>query len=74
MKQDKITYTHGKIVNIDIAYELTGSNSDDNDPTVKNFLFGAFTLTKTQIFISTGILAMELDLEEEEVFHLLVLD
>ena len=74
MKQDKITYTHGKIVNIDIAYELTGSNSDDNDPTVKNFLFGAVTLTKTQIFISTGILAMELDLEEEEVFHLLVLD
>ena len=74
MKQDKITYTHGKIVSIYIAYELTGPNSDDNDPTVKNSLFGAVTLTKTQIFISTGILAMELDLEEEEVFHLLVLD
>ena len=74
MKQDKVTYTHGKIVNIDIVYELTGSNSDDNDPTVKNSFFGAVTLTKTQILISTGIVAMELDLKEEKFFHLLVLD
>ena len=35
LKQDKITYTHGKVVNIYIVYELTGSNSDDNDHTLK---------------------------------------
>ena len=35
LEQDKITYTHGKIVNIYIVYELNGYNSDDNDPTVK---------------------------------------
>ena len=46
LKEDKITYTHGKIVNIYIVYELTSSNSDDNDPTAKNSLFGAGTLTK----------------------------
>ena len=46
MKQDKIMYTHGKVVNIYIVYELTGSNSDDNDPTIKNSLFGAVTFTK----------------------------
>ena len=46
MKQDKITYTHGKLVNIYTVYELTGSNSDNNDPTVKNSLFGAVTLNK----------------------------
>ena len=46
LKQDKIMYTHGKVVNIYIVYELTGSNSDDNDPTAKNSLFGAGTLTK----------------------------
>ena len=46
LKQDKITHTHGKIVNIYIAYELTGSSSDNNDLTVKNYLFGAVTLTK----------------------------
>ena len=46
MKHDKITHTHGKIVSIYIVYELTVSNSDDNNPTVKNSLFGAVTLTK----------------------------
>ena len=46
MKQDEITYTNGKIVNIYIFYELTGSNYDDNDPTVKNVLLDAVTLTK----------------------------
>ena len=47
LKQDKITYTHGKIVNIYIVYEI---NKKDNtvisDPTFKNCLFGAVTLTK----------------------------
>ena len=46
LKQDKITYTHGKIVKIYIVYELTGSDSDGNDPTVKNSLFGSVRLTK----------------------------
>ena len=46
LEQDKITYTHGKIVNIYIVYELNGYNSDDNDPTVKNSLFDAVTLSK----------------------------
>ena len=46
LKQDKITYTHVNIVNIYIVYELTGCNSDDNENTVKNTLFGAVTLTK----------------------------
>ena len=47
MKQDKITYTHGKIVNIYIVYEI---NKNDNiisgNPTLENCLFGAVTLTK----------------------------
>ena len=44
MKHDKIKHTHGKIKNIYIVYELNVSNSEDNDPTVKNYLF--VTLTK----------------------------
>ena len=36
LKQDKITYTHGKIVNIYVVYELTGSNPDNNDQYSKN--------------------------------------
>ena len=46
LKQSKISYTHGKIVNIYIVYELGASSSHVNDPTLKNCLFGAVTLTK----------------------------
>ena len=75
LKLDKITYTHGKVVNIYIVYELTGSNSDDNDHTLKKTLCLAQLLwLKMQILISKAILAMEFDLIEEEVFHFLALD
>ena len=46
LKQSKISYTHGKVVNIYIVYELGASSSHNNDPTLKNCLFGAITLTK----------------------------
>ena len=46
LKQPKISYTHGKVVNIYIVYELGASSSHNNDRTLKNCLFGAVTLTK----------------------------
>ena len=46
LKQKKISYTHGEVVNIYIVYELGASGSHDNDPTLKNCLFGVVTLTK----------------------------
>ena len=46
LRQPKVTYTHKKVVNIYIVYELSVSISNDNDPTLKNCLFGAITLTK----------------------------
>ena len=46
LKQSKISYTHGKVVNIYIVYELGASSSHNNDPTLKNCLVGAVTLTK----------------------------
>ena len=39
-------FTHKKVVNIYIVYELGASSSHINDPTLKNCLFGAVTLTK----------------------------
>ena len=42
----KISYTHGKVVNIYIVFELGTSSSHINDPTLQNCLFGAVTLTK----------------------------
>ena len=44
-KQPKVSYTHGKVVKIYIVYELSASSSHNNDPTFKNCLFGAVTLT-----------------------------
>ena len=41
-----MSYTHGKVVNIYIVYELGASSSHVNDPTLKNGLSGAVTLTK----------------------------
>ena len=41
LKQSSISYSHGKVVNIYIVYELGASSSHVNDPTLKNV-----TLTK----------------------------
>ena len=46
LQQSKLTYTHKKIVNIYVVYELGASSSNNNDPTLKNCLFGAVTLTE----------------------------
>ena len=46
LKQLKISYTNGKVVNIYIVHQLGASSSHVNDPTLNNCLFGAVTLTK----------------------------
>ena len=47
MKQDKITYTHEKIANIYIVYEINKKdNTITSGLTLENCLFGAVTLTK----------------------------
>ena len=46
LKQPKIPYTHRKVVNIYIVYELGASSPNNSDTTLKICLFGAVTLTK----------------------------
>ena len=46
LTQPKVTYTHEKVVNIYIVYELAGSSSHSDDLILKNCLFGAVTLSK----------------------------
>ena len=46
LKQPKFTFIHKKVVNIYIVYELDASSSHSSDPTIKNCLFEAVTLTK----------------------------
>ena len=74
LKQPKITYNHGKVVNIYIVYELGASSSHFANRSLKECLFGAVTLTKMLILISMNILHMKLDLIEEEVFHFQMVD
>ena len=74
LKQSKISYTHGKVVNIYIVYELGASSSYVSNPTLKNCLFGAVTLTKNADIEKYKYSGMVLDLIEDQVFHLLVVD
>ena len=47
LKQNAITYNHGKSINIYIVYEINkNDNTTSSDPTLENCLFGAVTLTK----------------------------
>ena len=46
MKQDKITYDHGKTVNIYTVYQVSKNVNISDYPTLEKFLFGADSLTK----------------------------
>ena len=46
LKQDKITYTHGKIVNIYSVYEINNNGNTSSGPALENCLFGAVSLTE----------------------------
>ena len=46
LKQANYIFTHQKIVNICVVYELAASSSHTNDLTIKNCLCGAVPLTK----------------------------
>ena len=67
LKQPKISYAHGKVVIIYTVYELGASSSHNNDPTLKNCLFGAVTLIKNADIDKYGYSGLILDLIEDQV-------
>ena len=46
LRQDKVSFNHGKIVNIYIVYEISKSINIRDYLTLENCLFGAVSLTK----------------------------
>ena len=68
LKEDKITYTHGKIINIYIVDEISKNYNISSYSTLENCLFGAVSLTKMLILISVNILGVELDLIDMDFF------
>ena len=74
LKQSKISYAHGKIVNIYIVYELGASSSHINDPTLKNCLFGAVALTEHADIDKYGYSGHGIGFDRREVFDFQVVD
>ena len=46
LRQNKVTYNHGKLLNICIIYEISYNFTSQSTFTLKNSLFGAVKLTK----------------------------
>ena len=46
LKQDKVTYSHGTIVNIYIVFDISKNDNISSYPTLENRLFGTVSLTK----------------------------
>ena len=61
LKQDKVQYNHGPIVNIYVVYRLA-CRTNNSDVNLENCLFGAVKSTKMLTLINTNILHMVLDL------------
>ena len=62
------------MVNIYIVYELSASTSHIDDPTLKNCLFGAVTLTENADIDKYRHSGYGIGLTEKEVFHFQVMD
>ena len=73
-QSNKLTYTHGKVVNIYIVYELGASSSNINDYTLKNCLFGAVTLTKNEDIDKYGYSVNGIGFDRRGSFHFQVAD
>ena len=46
LKQDKVTYIHGKIVNMYTVYEISKNYSINTYPTLENCFFGAVSFNE----------------------------
>ena len=73
LKQDKTTFSQGRIVNIYIIYEISKNYSISSYPTLENCLFGAVSLTNVHIdkykHLDINFLDTVLDLIERENFQ-----
>ena len=67
-EQRKITSNHGKVVNFYIVYSLGASSSNYSDPTIKNCLFGAVTLTKNADIDKYGYSGYGIGFDRRESF------
>ena len=67
-QSNKLTYSYGANVKTYIVYELGASGSNDNNPTLKNCLFGAATLTKNTVIEKYGYSGYGIGFDRISVF------
>ena len=68
LKQPKLSYTLGKVINVYIVYELGAFSSHNNHPTLKHYLFGAVTLTKNADLGKYGYSGCEIGFDRRSRF------
>ena len=71
---NKLTYDYGHNVNVYIVYELGASSLNDSDPTLKNCLFGAVTLTKNADIEKYGYSGYGIGFDRRSSFSFPVVD
>ena len=71
---NNITYDYVHKANVYVVYELGASSSSSSDPTLKNCLFGAVTLTKNADIDKYRYSDYGLHLIENQIFHFQVVD
>ena len=74
LRKPNFRFTHKKVVNIYIVYELGASSSHINHPTIKNGLFGAVTLTKNADIDKYRFSCYGIGLIEDQAFHSQMVD
>ena len=72
LKQDKISFNHGKVVNIYIFYEINKNYNISSFLSLENCLFGAVELAKHPDIDQYKYSGLVLDLIEKDFFHLVM--
>ena len=67
-QSNKLTYDHGRKVNIYIVYELGAFSSNNSNPTLKNCFFGAVNLTKNADIEKYGYSGSGIAFAERTIF------
>ena len=67
LKKDKVTYNHGKVVNIYIVYEISRDINISNYPTLKKIVY-LVHLVWLKMLTNKNVLDMELDLIDMDFF------
>ena len=70
MKQNKISFDHGTIVNIYIVYEINKNFNISSYPTLESCLFGTVELTKHPDIDQYKYCGYGIGLDRKAFFHL----